>query len=194
MNSTGFVLLVSCFVGTDEDKFGSLKDCKMKWRITFCIIQILLSGCNYALLVDKSRVVNIKSGYLIFYRDQQIFFPAKSIQGNDFFKSAMNKVGYIIHFEKDAEVYRGIAKKYVIERNYQYEGESISRVDTMGIIAVEIRTLPYEHQGEREMNELTFKYNNASKAIKYYNTNNEGVWSVYPILKSDLKQIDKYYN
>lgn len=167
----------------------------MKWIIIlFCAMQILLGGCNYAILINKSRVVNIKNGYLLFYRDQQIFFPAKNIQENDILKLAGNRVGYVIHFENDVEVYKDIAKKYPIERNYQYEGESISRVDTIGIIAVEIRTLPYEHKGKREMNELTFKYNNASKSIKYYNTNNEGVWSVYPILKSDLKQVDKYYN
>lgn len=163
-------------------------------KIVFFLLAIVLFGCRYVLFVPQNRVVNIRSGYLLFYRDQQIFFPIKKVKVGDELNQIKNIVGYSIYFEKESQAYKEISKKIPIVYNYRYGTELISRVDTIGIMAVEIRSLPYQNKGKQELNELTLYHNNLPLKFKYYNTNNEGVWSIYPVFKSDLQQLDKYYN
>lgn len=158
------------------------------------LLVIVLSGCNYALFVRKDRMINVRSGYLVFYRDQQIFFPIKRVKEGDELNQIKDIVGYSISFEKESQIYRDISKKVPITYSYKYGTELISRMDTIGIIAVEIRSLPYQNKGKKGLNELIVYHNHLPKTFRYYNTNNEGVWSVYPIFKSDLERLDKYYN
>lgn len=163
-------------------------------RIASFMLIITFSGCKYSLFVQKDRVINIRSGYLMFYRDQQIFFPVRKVKEGNELSQIENVIGYAVYFEKESQAYREISKKIPITHNYKYESEVISRADTIGIMAVEIRSLSYKNKGKKELNELTVQYNQLPRIFKYYNTNNEGVWSVYPIFKSDLQQLDKYYN
>ncbi len=163
-------------------------------RNIFFTLIIVLSGCNYSFLVKKDRILNVRSGYLLLYRDQQIFFPTKNIKDDDLLNRIEHLTGYSIYFDKESQIYRDISKKFAIEHIYKYESETVARIDTIGVIAVEIRSLPYHNKGKKELNELTVYHNHLSKTFKYYNTNNEGVWSVYPIFKSDLQQLNKYYN
>lgn len=162
-------------------------------RIFLFLLILVLSGVNYSLFVNKERIVNTRVGYLVYYRDQQIFFSVKRIKEEDQFSQIEHLTGYEIHFEQDAEVYKSIANKYYIGYTYRYGSEILTRKDSMGIMPMEIRSLPYHHKGEKELYTLTVNHNETPKQLRYYNSNNEGVLSVYPVLKKDLKRLADYY-
>lgn len=75
------------------------------------IILITDSACNYKLLVNKKQVININTGYLMFYNNQKIFFPVKHIEENNFFRSENSLRGYVVSFDKEEQLLHDIGEK-----------------------------------------------------------------------------------
>ncbi|MGE7776564.1 hypothetical protein ACQKLP_17690 [Chitinophaga sp. NPDC101104] len=151
-------------------------------------------GCNYSLFVKKDRVISVRYGYLLLHRDQQIFFPVKKAQEVISLSQIEGKVGYLIFFENELQTYREAAQKVAVEYTYRYGSEMVSRIDSIGIMAVEIRSVPYQNKGKRGLDTLSFKHDQVPVKLRFYNTNNEGVLSVYPIFNNDIKKLQEYYN
>lgn len=146
-------------------------------------------------MVSKDRVYNVREGYLIFFNRQKIFVPQKEISKNDFLGTTLMKSGYIVEFDKEEEVLYNIAEKYTIDYNYSNEGNSKFIRDTIRVIPVKIGSLPYKYKSKKgKETVLTFRFNDMSRKVKYFNTNNEAVWSVYPFLDEDLKKAANYYH
>lgn len=156
---------------------------------------IVISSCNYKLLVNKDRIYNKRTGYILFFNRQKFFFPAKHINGNHFFTDKFSKPGYLVAFEKEEDALYNAGEKYVIDYKYLYNGEEIFVRDTVHILPVEIGSLPYQLKSKRgKPGTLTIKYGSKMKKLKYYSTNNEAVWSVFPILKEDIQEASQYYS
>lgn len=85
-------------------------------------------------------------------------------------------------------------KKYVIDYETTYYGKTVFVRDMVVIIPVTIRSVPSEFKSKIGSALLTFKYIDRLRRLKYYSTNNENVWSVYPILSKDQEQAAHYYD
>lgn len=165
----------------------------MQKIILFSALFIMFSSCNYKLLVNKNRVYNTRTGYLLFFHRQNFFFPVKHIEGNNFFTSKV-KEGYLIDLDKEENVLYEVAEKYVIDYQDLYNGEKIFVRDTICVVPVEVGSMPYKYKGKRGSGDLVIKRDDRLKSLKYYNTNNEAVWAISPILKEDIKEASDYYN
>lgn len=101
----------------------------------------------------------------------------------------------MVAFDKEEDALYNAGEKYIIDYEYLYNGEEIFVRDTVRILPVEIESLPYQLKSKRGMpGNLTIKYDNEIKKLKYYSTNNEAVWSVFPILSEDIQNAGQYYN
>ena len=65
----------------------------MKAILFFIALLIALSSCNYKLFVHKNNIYHKRTGYLVFFYSNMIFYPAKYITGNDFFTTRINGKG-----------------------------------------------------------------------------------------------------
>ncbi|WP_090099821.1 hypothetical protein [Chitinophaga sp. CF118] len=169
----------------------------MQKAIIFFTLLIVISSCNYKLLVSKNRIYTKRTGYLIFFASQKYFFPAKHIDGNHFFTTKINNPGYLVSFDRGEAALYYAAEKYTIDYEYLYHGEMIFVRDTVRILPVEIGSIPYENQLKSKkvlQDDLIIKYDNKIKRLRYYGTNNESVWTVYSILEEDGKEEEQYYN
>lgn len=166
----------------------------MKKHLFIIILVISAASCNYRFFVDKDRVYNTRTGYLLFFNQRKFFFPSKSITGNDFFVTNINRPGYLVEFDKEENVLYHIAEKYVIDYELQHQGKNIFVRDTIKILPVEIGSLPYKYKSKRGLGDFNIKYGDRLYKLEYFNTNNEAVWSVYPILKDDVREAGQYYN
>lgn len=167
----------------------------MQKVILFFTLLIVISSCNYKLLVSKDRIYTKRTGYLIFFNNQKYFFSAKHIDGNHFFTTMVNKPGYLVSFDRQEAALYYAAEKYTIDYEYLYHGEKIFVRDTVRILPVEIGSIPYGFKSRRGLpGDFIIKYDNKIKRLKYYVTNNESVWTVHPILEEDGKEEEQYYN
>lgn len=167
----------------------------MQKIILIFIFFVVTCSCNYKLLVNKDRVYNKRTGYLLFLNRQKFFFPAKHIEANHFFTAKINKPGYVVVFDKEEDALYNAGEKYTIDYEYIYNGEKLFVRDTVRILPVEIGSLPYQLKSKKGIpGNLTIKYNNKIKQLNYYSTNNEAVWSIFPILEKDIQEATDYYN
>ncbi|MET3879453.1 hypothetical protein [Chitinophaga sp. OAE865] len=158
------------------------------------LLLLVISSCNYKFVVNKDRVYNSRSGYLLFLNRQKFFFPSKNIEGNNFFSDRKKRPGYIISFDKEEDVLYHVAEKYVVDYNYNGEDSSVLIRDTIKVLPVIIGSLPYKLKGKRGKGVLTIKYVDKLLNLEYYNTNNEAVWSVSPLLSQDINEASHYYD
>ncbi|MVT10390.1 hypothetical protein [Chitinophaga tropicalis] len=165
-----------------------------KLSIQLLILMTVFTSCDYKLLVHKDRVFNTRTGYLLFHNRQKYFFPSKHITGNDFFTARLKEPGYLISFDKEEDLLYQIGEKYVIDYEYQDKSMKVFVRDSMVILPVIIGSIPYKEKSGRGKGELVIKFNNKIKILDYYTTNNESVWSVYPVLKQDIEESSKFYN
>ena len=166
----------------------------MQKVIIFFTLLIVISSCNYKLLVSKDKIYTRRIGYLVFFNRQKIFFPAKHIDGDHFFTGKINNPGYVVSFDREEDALYYAGEKYTIDYEYLYHGEKIFVRDTISILPVEIGSIPYQFKSRRVLqDDLIIKYDNKIKRLQYYGTNNESVWTVYPILEKDRKDAEQYY-
>ncbi len=167
----------------------------MQKVILFFTLLIVISSCNYKLLVSKDRIYTKRTGYLVFFNNQKYFFPAKHIDGNHFFTSKINNPGHLVSFDRDEAAFSYAAEKYTIDYEYLNNGEKIFVRDTVRILPVEIGSIPDGFKSKQGLpGDFIIKYDNKVKRLKYYVTNNESVWNVYTILPEDGKDVEEYYN
>ncbi|MEC5145469.1 hypothetical protein UNH65_18065 [Chitinophaga sp. 180180018-2] len=153
------------------------------------LISLLFSSCNYALFVPKSNIFHVRTGYLIYFNNREYFSPEKKIKQNDFFSKRARKNGYLLSMSEWGNDFSTISQKYIIENYCAVKDTSILMEDSIKIIPVEVGSMPAHFKSKVGTADWQLKYNGRDFLLKYANTNNEYVWTLYPILDSDKSRI-----
>ncbi|QJB35631.1 hypothetical protein HF329_31750 [Chitinophaga oryzae] len=153
-------------------------------KFLISVMIMFLYSCNYSLFVPKNNVLHARTGYLMYFNNREYFFPERNIHRNNFFSKRVRKNGYILSPNEWSEDFLSISQKYVVGNYHVVKGDSVLIEDSVRIIPVETRSLTAKNKSKVGFVDWHIKYNGQDFFLKYANTNNEYVWTLYPILDS----------
>ncbi|WP_343307872.1 hypothetical protein AAHN97_12045 [Chitinophaga niabensis] len=165
----------------------------MKTVFFFITFSIAMSSCNYRLFVYKDNIYHKRTGYLVFFNRNMIFYPSKHITGNDFFNAKISK-GYLVNFERDEAALYNASEKYTIDYEYLQDDRKIFVRDTVRVIPVETRSVPMNLGLTNGETDFIIRYNNTLHNFPYRVRNNESILNVYPILEKDIREASEFYS
>lgn len=163
----------------------------MKTTKLITIFLLLLTACNYKLLVDKKRIVNSQNGYLTFFKGEAVFYPWQDSIDYDFLKMS-HKNGFKVK-ETNIDWLDSIANRYPI--HVSKEAPVMQLPDTISIIPVNMQYyLGNSWSKESEKINLYYYWDDVRQVLSYKLYDYRYIVRITAIRKNDIERAVDYYH
>lgn len=155
----------------------------VKKIFVFLCLSILI-GCNFKLFVSKNKVVESIDGYLMFLRDDIIFFPTADTV-NEVFLTNSHVNGFKID-SYETDWLKNLSQKYDIEIGR----DSLTAVESISIIPVSLRYyLGDVWQKNSDKIDFEFRFSQQKHRMTYKVYDFRNILLISTQRKSDTKRI-----